>query len=64
MLQLARSGGQIYIALDQKYISKEQFDQSLQMAQTCSRQIANFIKYLEANPQLRRIADAPSEYDA
>ena len=55
---------QLYIALDQKYISTEQFDRSFQMTQTCSRQITNFIKYLEANPRPHRIADEPAEYDA
>lgn len=63
----ASAGGvrsQLYIALDQKYISKEQFDQSFQMTQTRSRQIANFIKYLETNPRPRRIADESSKYDA
>ncbi len=55
---------QLYIALDQKYISHEQFDNAFQLAQTCSRQITNFIKYLEANPRPKRISDDSAEYNA
>lgn len=55
---------QLYIGLDQKYISQEQFDNAFQLAQTCSRQITNFIKYLEANPRPKRISDDSAEYNA
>ena len=54
---------QLYIALDQKYIKEEQFEETFAMAQTCSRQIANFMKYLEGNPRPRRISDDVSEYE-
>lgn len=54
---------QLYIASDQKYILQEQFDNSFQLAQICSRQITNFIKYLEANPRSRRISDDSAEYN-
>ncbi len=54
----------LYIALDQKYITEEQFKETFVIAQTCSRQIANFIKYLESNPRQRRISDETSEYEA
>ncbi len=55
---------QLYIALDQKYISEEQFNDAFAVAQTCARQIANFMKYLEANPRPRRVSDDTSEYEA
>lgn len=55
---------QLYIALDQKYISQEQFDTAFQLAQTCSRQITNFIKYLESNPRPKRISDYSADYVA
>jgi four helix bundle protein len=55
---------QLYIALDQKYITEEQFNETFLMTQTCARQIANFIKYLEANSRPRRISDDTSEYEA
>jgi four helix bundle protein len=54
---------QLYIAFDQNYITEEQFNDTFSKAQTCSRQIANFIKYLEANPRQRRVSDDGSDYD-
>jgi four helix bundle protein len=55
---------QLYIALDQKYISEEQFKETFAMAQTCARQISNFMKYLESNPRPRRISDDSADYEA
>ncbi len=55
---------QLYIAMDQKYIEEEQFKATFAIAETCARQIANFIKYLEANPRQRRIADDTVGYGA
>lgn len=55
---------QIYVALDQQYISEEQFKNLYGLAETCARQIARFIAYLETNPRKRRISDYPSEYEA
>ena len=55
---------QLYIALDQKYITEEQFKETFAMAETCSRQIARFIKYLEANPRPRRASDDSVDYEA
>ena len=52
---------QLYIALDQKYITEEQFNETFAVAQTCARQIANFMKYLESNPRPRRVSDETSE---
>ena len=48
---------QLYIAKDQKYITDEQFNETFVMAETCARQISNFIKYLESNPRPRRASD-------
>lgn len=53
---------QLYIAFDQKYITEKQFKDSYALAETCARQIASFIKYLEANPRQRRISDDEAEY--
>jgi len=55
---------QLYIALDQKYISEEQFKETFALAQTCARQISNFMKYLEANPRPRRVSDDSTDYEA
>ena len=53
---------QLYIALDQNYITEKQFNEAFSLAQTCSRQLANFIKYLEAHPRQRRVSDDETEY--
>ena len=55
---------QLYVALDQKYITEDQFKETYATAETCARQIANFIKYLEANPRPRRVSDDSAEYEA
>ncbi|NOT03584.1 MAG: four helix bundle protein [Anaerolineales bacterium] len=55
---------QLYIALDQKYITEEQFKETYALAQTGARQISNFIKYLETNPRPRRISDDAYKYEA
>jgi four helix bundle protein len=54
---------QLHIALDQKYISSEQFQEAYELADKTSRQTANFIKYLEANPRPRRVGEGGAEYD-
>ena len=41
---------QAYIALDQKYISQEEFDQLYTLSTQTSRRIAGFISYLEQHP--------------
>jgi four helix bundle protein len=55
---------QLYIALDQNYITEEQFKETFTTAETCSRQIAKFIKYLESNSRPRRVSDDPADYEA
>jgi len=55
---------QLYVALNQKYITEEQFKETYAIAETCARQIANFIKYLESNPRPRRVSDDSAEYEA
>ena len=55
---------QLYIALDQKYISAEQFKATFGLAEQCAQKIAGFIAYLEANPRQRRVSDEIPEYQA
>lgn len=55
---------QLYVALDQTYITDEQFKETFALVETCARQIAKFIAYLEANPRKRRISDDDIEYEA
>ena len=54
---------QLYVALDQTYISEEQFKEAFALAETCARQIAKFIAYLESNPRKRRVSDDGAEYE-
>ena len=54
---------QLYVALDQKYITDEQFKEAYVLAEMCARQIAKFIAYLESNPRKRRISDDDAEYE-
>jgi len=54
---------QLYIARDQGYISDEQFSETFVVAETCSRQLARFIQYLESQPNARRVRDDGAYYD-
>lgn len=54
---------QLYIALDQKYIAEEQFNEAYTLAEKCARQIAKFIAYLESNPRTRRVSDDETDYE-
>lgn len=54
---------QIYVALDQKYITEEQFREAYASAEVCARQIAKFIAYLETSPRKHRISDDDSQYE-
>ena len=55
---------QLYIAFDQEYITEQQFKDTYALAEMCARQIARFMKYLEANPRPRRISDDATDYEA
>jgi four helix bundle protein len=54
---------QLYLALDRKYLSQSQFDNAINEAQICSRQIASFIRYLESKPNAHRIREEGAAYD-
>jgi len=54
---------QLYIALDQKYISSEQFQDAFELADKAARQTANFIKYLATNPRPRRVGEESADYE-
>ena len=54
---------QLYIALDLKYLTQEQFRQVFDLADKSSRQIARFMDYLETHPQSRRVREEGSEYE-
>ena len=54
---------QLYVALDQSYITEEQFTETYALTQICARQISKFITYLESNPRKRRISDDEAGYE-
>ena len=54
---------QLYIALDLKYLTQEQFNQVFDLADKSSRQIARFMDYLETHPQSRHLREEGSEYE-
>ena len=55
---------QLYIALDLRYVSQEDFNQVFDLADKASRQIYRFMNYLETHPQSHRTREEGSEYDA
>ena len=54
---------QLYVALDQNYVTEEQFRESYELAEKSARRIAKFIAYLESNPRKRRVSDDDSNYE-
>ena len=52
-----------YIALDRKYMSPDQFNAALRLAETCSKQTARLIQYLETQPNTRRIKEDTLTYN-
>lgn len=54
---------QLYIALDLKYISQEQFREAYELADKSSRQISRFINYLESHPRDHSLSEDSAEYN-
>ena len=54
---------QLFIALDQGYISQDQFDLAYNLADKASRQIYNFMAYLKSHPELRQVREVSIEYN-
>ena len=54
---------QLYIGLDLKYLTEDQFNKMFDLADKSSRQIARFMQYLETHPQSRRVREEGSEYE-
>ena len=53
---------QLYIALDLRYISQEQFNEAYELADKASRQIRRFMEYLEKNSSSHTIRDDSADY--
>lgn len=54
---------QMYVALDRDYLTENQFTIALRQVETCSRQIARLIQYLETQPNTSRVKDSDVVYD-
>ncbi|GMU26265.1 MAG: hypothetical protein AMXMBFR16_11700 [Candidatus Uhrbacteria bacterium] len=54
---------QLYIALDRQYLPTAEFDSALALAETCSKQLARLIRYLESKPNVRRLREDGAGYD-
>jgi four helix bundle protein len=54
---------QLYVALDLKYISQEQFAEGYEFADKVSRQISRFMEYLESHPRNRRLGEDSADYN-
>jgi four helix bundle protein len=54
---------QLYIARDQEYITDDEFQFAVALAETCSRKLARLIQYLESQPNTRRVQEDGAQYD-
>ena len=54
---------QLYLALDRKYIDEKLFETASSEAQICSRQIISLSRYLESQPNARRVREEGAAYD-
>ncbi len=54
---------QLYIAMDLKYFSQEQFTHVFDLADKASRQLSRFMSYLEDHPQSHRVREEGAEYE-
>ena len=54
---------QLYIAREQEYVTDEEFQLTISLAETCSRKLARLINYLETQPNARRVREDGVHYD-
>jgi four helix bundle protein len=54
---------QLYIVLEQGYVSDDEFRSTLSLAELCSKQITRLIQYLETQPNARRVREDGASYD-
>ena len=54
---------QLYVALDLKYISDDQFAAAYEYVDKSSRQISRFMNYLETHPRDRRFGEDATDYN-
>ena len=54
---------QLYIANDQGYLTEDQFNSALSLAEISSKQLTRFIQYLQTQPNTRRVREDGEIYD-
>ena len=54
---------QLYIAKDQGYLTEDQFNSALSLAEISSKQLTRFIQYLQTQPNTRRVREDGEIYD-
>jgi four helix bundle protein len=54
---------QLYIALEQGYMTEDEFSSAFALAEICSKQLTRFIQYLESQPNARRLREDGATYD-
>jgi len=54
---------QLYLALDRNYIDETQMQKAHELARICSGQLVNLSRYLESQPNSRRISEDGEHYD-
>ena len=54
---------QLYIALEQEYMKTAEFRSAFWLAELCNKKLASFIRYLESQPNARRIREDGVDYD-
>ncbi|HEY2979625.1 MAG TPA: four helix bundle protein [Anaerolineales bacterium] len=48
---------QLYVAHEQTYLTDEQFNSALALAESCSKQLTRLIQYLQTQPNSRRVRE-------
>lgn len=48
---------------DQEYITNTEFQSAFSLTELCSKQLASFIRYLESQPNARRVREDGVPYD-
>ena len=54
---------QLYLSLDLEYITQDEFDQAMELATLCSKQLTRFIQYLRSTPNSHRVNEEVTTYD-
>lgn len=60
---VAEVRSQLYVAIDQKYITQAEFQRAFDLSYKTLRKIVRFSAYLESNSSARQIRDEQAEYN-